>query len=104
MIRIKLRNCFILELKIKTSDMCNCVCRLAREVHEIRESVRYLKDKLRASEIQMARLMKTKSQIENDISVKENSLAIDGKACMGLRKTFPSDGNVGPIFNMPLVR
>jgi len=77
---------------------------LAREVHEIRESVRYLKDKLRASEIQMARLMKTKSQIENDISVKENSLALDSKACMGLRKTFPSDGNVGPIFNMPLVR
>jgi len=77
---------------------------LAREVHEIRESVRYLKDKLRASEIQMARLMKTKSQIETDIGVKENSLAIDGKACMGLRKTFPSDGNVGPIFNMPLVR
>jgi len=83
--------------------LCNCF-RLAREVYEIRESVRYLKDKLRSSEIQMARLMKTKSQLENDICVKENSLAIDGKACMGLRKTFPSDGNSGPIFNMPLVR
>jgi len=61
-------------------------------VGELRNSVRYLKDKLRSSEIQMARLMKTKSQLETDINVKENSLAIDGRSCMGLRKTFPKDG------------
>ena len=67
-------------------------CRIVAEVHEIRDTVRTLKEKLRASEISMARLMKTKSQLQTDISVKENSLAIDAKSCKGMRKTFPKDG------------
>ena len=35
--------------------------------------------------------------------VKENSLNVDQKTCMGMRKTFPMNNNVGPIFSMPVV-
>ena len=76
---------------------------LQTEVHEIRESVRMLKDKLRQAENALVRLLKTKSTLEHDISVKENSLQIDSKYCMGMRKNMPMDPTVGPIFNMPLV-
>ena len=76
---------------------------LQTEVHEIRESVRMLKDKLRQAENALVRLLKTKSTLEHDISVKENSLQIDSKYCMGMRKNMPMDPKVGPIFNMPLV-
>ena len=34
--------------------------------------------------------------------VKDNSLMIDSKYCMGMRKNMPMDPKVGPIFNMPL--
>ncbi|XP_013384963.1 tektin-3 [Lingula anatina] len=87
-------------------ELCNdpVMRTLQKEVNEIRESVRYLKEKLRQSEISLARLMKTKSTLEHDISVKENSLSIDSKACMGMRKGFPMDPKVGPIFNMPLAQ
>lgn len=75
---------------------------LQREIHEIRESVRMLKEKLRQGENALIRLHKTKSKLETDISVKENSLAIDAKYCMGMRKNMPMDSKVGPIFQMPL--
>nr|WLD15747.1 tektin 3/5B [Platynereis dumerilii] len=74
---------------------------LQKEVHEIRESVRYLKDKLRSAESALSRLMKTKATLEHDISVKENSLMIDSKYCLGMRKNMPMDPKIGPIFNMP---
>ena len=77
--------------------------RLQREVAEIRESVRLLKEKLRQAENSLVRLLKTKRTLESDIGVKENSLAIDSKYCMGMRKNMPMDPKVGPIFNMPLV-
>ena len=72
-------------------------------MQEIRESVRLLKDKLRQAENALVRLLKTKSTLEHDISVKENSLQIDSKYCMGMRKNMPMDPKVGPIFSMPLV-
>ncbi|CAH1787007.1 unnamed protein product [Owenia fusiformis] len=85
-------------------EMCNdpSMKGLQREVHELRESIRFLKEKLWTSEQALARLMKTKSALEHDISVKENSLAIDGKACMGMRKGFPMEPKQGPIFSMPV--
>lgn len=75
---------------------------LQREVTEIRESVKVLHDKLRNAEAALARLVKTRSTLENDINVKENSLQIDSKLCMGMRKSFPMAPNIGPIFQMPL--
>lgn len=84
-------------------ELCNdpVMRSLQREVNEIRESVRMLKERLKASELSLARLMKTKATLEHDISVKENSLRIDAQYCMGMRKGFPMDPKVGPIFQMP---
>jgi len=75
---------------------------LQREVNEIRDSVRLLKEKLRQAENALVRLLKTKATLENDISVKENSLQIDNKYCMGMRKNMAMDPKIGPIFQMPL--
>jgi len=85
-------------------ELCNdpSMKGLQREVNEIRDSVRLLKDKLRQAENALVRLLKTKSTLQHDISVKENSLAIDSKYCMGMRKNMPMDPKVGPIFSMPL--
>ncbi|KAK2148832.1 hypothetical protein LSH36_480g01000 [Paralvinella palmiformis] len=85
-------------------ELCNdpVMKGLQKEVNEIRESVRMLKEKLRQAENALVRLLKTKATLEEDISVKDNSLYIDSKGCMGLRKNMPMDPKVGPIFNMPL--
>ncbi|KAL8606870.1 hypothetical protein ACOMHN_036508 [Nucella lapillus] len=84
-------------------ELCNdpVMKSLQREVAEIRESVRLLKERLKSSELSLARLMKTKATLEHDISVKDNSLRIDSAFCMGMRKGFPMDPKVGPIFQMP---
>ncbi|ESP00810.1 hypothetical protein LOTGIDRAFT_205198 [Lottia gigantea] len=74
---------------------------LKHEVNDIRESIAILKKSLRESELSLARLMKTKAVLENDIGVKENSLKLDSQLCMGMRKGFPMDPKVGPIFQMP---
>ncbi|KAK6184531.1 hypothetical protein SNE40_006988 [Patella caerulea] len=74
---------------------------LTREVNEIRESVRLLKEKLKSCELSLARLVKTKATLEHDIGVKENSIRIDSQYCLGMRKGFPMDPKVGPIFQMP---
>lgn len=75
--------------------------RLQREVTEIRESVRILKERLKASELSLARLMKTKATLEHDIGVKDNTVKIDTSYCMGMRKGFPMDPKIGPVFQMP---
>lgn len=84
-------------------ELCNdpVMKTLQREVAEIRESVRILKERLKASELSLARLMKTKATIEHDISVKDNTIRIDSQFCMGMRKGFPMDPKVGPVFQMP---
>ena len=71
-------------------------------MNEIRESVRVLKDKLNDAEQSLSRLRKTKATLQHDIGVKENSLSIDSKYCMGMRKNMPMDPKVGPIFQMPV--
>ncbi|XP_067930715.1 tektin-3-like [Watersipora subatra] len=67
------------------------------EIEEIKESVSKLKQSLTAAEFSMARLIRTKSQLENDIEVKETSLKIDAKDCMGLRKSLPKNGFMEPV-------
>ena len=69
---------------------------------EIRESVRILKENLRQAENALIRLLKTKRTLEHDISTKENSLSIDHKYCMGMRKNMPMDPKIGHIMDMPL--
>ncbi|XP_022344432.1 tektin-3-like isoform X2 [Crassostrea virginica] len=84
-------------------ELCNdpVMKSLQREVNEIRESVRILKERLKASELSLARLMKTKATLEHDIGVKDNTIKIDTSYCMGMRKGFPMDPKIGPVFQMP---
>lgn len=72
-------------------------------MHEIRESVTVLKDKLRQAVLSLNRLRKTKATLEHDIDIKERSLEIDYKKCMGARKNMAMDHRSGPIFNIPLM-
>lgn len=84
-------------------EICNdpAMQGLQREVNEIRESVRLLKQKLRESESALCRLLKTRSALDNDISIKDRSIEIDSRGCMGLRKNMPMDPKMGPMITMP---
>lgn len=74
--------------------------RLQTEVNEIRESVRILKEKLRQEENSLVGLLKARAALQHDISVKENSLMIDSKYCLGMRNNMPMDPQLSPIFKM----
>jgi len=63
--------------------------RLVEEVGEITETVENLQAKLRMAENTLQHLLKTKASLEQDLSVKNNSLFIDREKCLGMRKTFP---------------
>jgi len=77
--------------------------RLQVEIREILESMRVLKEKLNAAMQSLARLQKTKLALENDIAVKESSIDIDRRECIGLRKTVSIDPTRGGAnFSMPL--
>lgn len=68
--------------------------RLVEEVGEINETVDALRCKLREAENALQHLLRTKSSLEQDLSVKNNSLFIDREKCMGMRKTFPMSPRV----------
>ncbi|VDP68934.1 unnamed protein product [Echinostoma caproni] len=63
--------------------------RLVREVDELQESVDQLIRQLAANQTAHQDLLRARSQLETDLSVKSNSLFIDREKCLGLRKTFP---------------
>jgi len=84
-------------------DAMDRACRLQVEVREILESMRVLKEKLNAALQSMARLQKTKLTLENDIAVKESSIDIDRRECIGLRKNVAIDPTRGGAnFSMTL--
>jgi len=68
--------------------------RLVEEVLEINETVDNLKAKLREAENALQHLLRTKASLEQDLSIKNNSLFIDREKCMGMRKTFPMSPRV----------
>lgn len=68
--------------------------RLVEEVWEINETVDSLKGKLREAENALQHLLRTKASLEQDLSIKNNSLFIDREKCMGMRKTFPMSPRV----------
>ena len=59
------------------------------EVGEITDTVEALQAKLRDSENALQQLLRTKSALEADLAVKNNSLFIDREKCLAMRKTFP---------------
>jgi len=68
--------------------------RLVSEVSEINDTVDSLQVKLREAENALQHLLRTKSSLEQDLSIKNNSLFIDREKCMGMRKTFPMSPRV----------
>ena len=72
------------------------------EVHEIHDAIKMLERKLRCAEQAIARLEKAKETIQKDIKVKEHSLEVDSRDCVGMRKNMSVDPKVGPIFKMPM--
>ncbi|KAK3578211.1 hypothetical protein CHS0354_020580 [Potamilus streckersoni] len=63
--------------------------RLVEEVYEITDTIENLQAKLRQAENSLQELLRTKAALEQDLSIKNNSLFIDREKCMGMRKTFP---------------
>jgi len=63
--------------------------RLVEEVGEITDTVEALQARLRDSENALQQLLRTKSALEMDLAVKNNSLFIDREKCLAMRKTFP---------------
>ncbi|KAK3091823.1 hypothetical protein FSP39_022908, partial [Pinctada imbricata] len=68
--------------------------RLVEEVGEITETVDSLQNKLRMAENALQELLRTKASLEQDLSVKNNSIFIDREKCLGMRKTFPMSPRV----------
>lgn len=68
--------------------------RLVEEVTEIEDTVGYLQNKLRMAENALQQLLRTKASLEQDLSIKNNSLFIDREKCLGMRKTFPMSPRV----------
>lgn len=78
-------------------------CRLQKEIDEIRESIRALKQKLQDAENALVRLLKTRAKLEEDIMTKDRSLEIDAKACISLRRNMSMDPKAAPMISMPMM-
>ena len=78
------------------------VCRLQKEIEELRAAIAVLEAKLREAEQALMRLRKARSTLEQDIQAKERSLEIDSKVCMGMRKKVATDPKCCPMITVPL--
>lgn len=63
--------------------------RLVEEVGELTDTVDHLQHKLREAENALQALLRTKGALEQDLSIKNNTLFIDREKCLAMRKTFP---------------
>jgi len=63
--------------------------RLVSEVGEIQDSVGLLNGKLREAQTSHQDLLRNKSRLEHDLTIKSNSLAIDKQRCLNQRRSFP---------------
>lgn len=63
--------------------------RLVEEVGEITDTVDHLQHRLREAENALQALLRTKGALEQDLTIKNNTLFIDREKCMAMRKTFP---------------
>lgn len=66
--------------------------RLMQEVHDLHAGIADLHGKLRQEENAIQHLLRTKSTLEQDLAVKNNSLFIDSDKVMGIRRTFTMVG------------
>uniref|UniRef100_A0A1I8IUC6 Tektin n=1 Tax=Macrostomum lignano TaxID=282301 RepID=A0A1I8IUC6_9PLAT len=79
-----------LEERARRQDMESCndtpMIALQREVADLHESLSSLAHRLKSVESALVRLHSNRDKLESDIRVKENSLLIDVKRCMAMRK------------------
>ncbi|KAA3676141.1 tektin-3 [Paragonimus westermani] len=68
--------------------------RLILEVAELQETIDQLMHQLVTMQSGHQDLLRARSQIEQDLAIKSNSLFIDREQCLGLRKTFPMTPSV----------
>ncbi len=61
---------------------------MIQEVHDLHASIADLHAKLRQEENAVQHLLRTKSTLEQDLAIKNNSLFIDSDRVMGIRRTF----------------
>lgn len=64
--------------------------RLIQETEDLHAMIQDLKNKLAQEENAIQHLLRTKSTLETDLSIKNNSLHIDRERCLGSRRTYPS--------------
>lgn len=69
--------------------------RLVQEVNDLHAAIADLKNKLAQAENAIQHLLRTRATLEQDLSVKNNSLHIDQDRCLGNRRTYPSIQPVG---------
>ncbi|KAK3748289.1 hypothetical protein RRG08_039541 [Elysia crispata] len=62
---------------------------LVEEVSQLIDTVDHLQHRLREAENALQALLRTKGALEQDLSIKNNTLFIDREKCMAMRKTFP---------------
>ena len=62
--------------------------RLIQEVHDLHATIADLHGKLRQEENAVQHLLRTKSTLEQDLAIKNNSLFIDLDKVLGIRRTF----------------
>ncbi|GAB1604938.1 tektin-3-like [Argonauta hians] len=63
--------------------------RLLEEVGEIYDSLELLKKRLNNAEDALQDLLRMKSTLEEDLSIKNNTLFLDREKCLAMRTTFP---------------
>ncbi|GAB6027526.1 tektin 2 (testicular) [Chamberlinius hualienensis] len=66
--------------------------RLVQEVNELHESIEKLQRKLRDAEKTMQELVSVRSDLDQELKVKANSVFIDREQCQGIRKSMPYRG------------
>lgn len=62
---------------------------LVQEVNMLSSNIDTLHRRLKDAEAQHQQLLRTRSNLESDLHVKNNSLFIDREQCMGLRSSYP---------------
>lgn len=64
--------------------------RLVQEVEDLHTMIRDLKNKQAQEENAIQHLLRTRATLEQDLSIKNNSMHIDKERCLGNRRTYPS--------------
>lgn len=67
---------------------------MVQEVQELGDSVEFLHRKLQEAEAQHQQLLRTRSNLEQDLHIKVNSLFIDREKCLGMRRSFPISATI----------